>query len=107
MNIYVGSLHYDIGEATLKQVFEEFGQVESVKIITDKFSGRSKGFGFIEMPNDDEAKVAIEALNGKDLQGRAIVVSQSQGRKEGEGGDRRFNQKRKSFGRRDNYRRDD
>ena len=75
MNIYVGNLSYKIEEAELKEVFEEYGEVTSVKIITDKYSGRSKGFGFIEMANEDEAKKAIEELNGKEFDGRQVVVN--------------------------------
>ena len=75
MNIYVGNLSYKIEEAELKEVFEEYGEVTSVKIITDKYSGRSKGFGFIEMTNEDEAKKAIEELNGKEFDGRQVVVN--------------------------------
>lgn len=93
MNIYVGSLHYDLGEAELKEVFEEFGEVSSVKIITDKFSGRSKGFGFVEMPDEDDAQKAIDSLNGSDVKGRSIVVNQAMERKErrsGSGGGGNF-----------------
>lgn len=82
MNIFVGSLPFRIEEAELKGFFEEYGEVASVKIITDKFSGRSKGFGFIEMPNDDEAKKAIQELNGAEVGGRSIVVNEAQERKE-------------------------
>ena len=64
MNIFVGSLPFSLEEAELKGFFEEYGEVSSARIISDKFSGRSKGFGFIEMPNDEEAKKAIEELNG-------------------------------------------
>lgn len=84
MNIFVGSLPYKIEEAELKQQFEKFGEVASVKIIVDKFSGRSKGFGFVEMPNDDQAKSAIDALNGAEVGGRTIVVNVAQERPAGE-----------------------
>ena len=84
MNIFVGSLPFSIEEAQLSQSFEAFGTVESVKIITDKFTGRSKGFGFVEMPNDDDALKAIEALNGSSLMGRDIVVNKSEPKPEGE-----------------------
>ena len=67
MNIYVGNLNYDLSEDDLKNAFEEYGAVESVKIIIDRYSGRSKGFGFIEMNNNDEAKAAMEALSGNCL----------------------------------------
>ena len=74
MNIFVGSLPFSIEEADLRESFEAYGAVDSVKIITDKFTGRSKGFGFVEMPNDAEAQKAIDELNGATVQGRAIVV---------------------------------
>jgi RNA recognition motif-containing protein len=84
MNIFVGSLPFSIEEADLKASFEAYGAVDSVKIITDKFTGRSKGFGFVEMSNDDEALKAIEELNGATVQGRAIVVNKSEPKPEGE-----------------------
>ena len=77
MNIFVGSLPFSLEEAELKGFFEEYGEVASARIISDKFSGRSKGFGFIEMPNDEEAKKAIEELNGAEVDGRTIVVNES------------------------------
>tara|TARA_B100000029_G_scaffold93594_1_gene83648 strand:- start:50 stop:298 length:249 start_codon:yes stop_codon:yes gene_type:complete len=77
MNVYVGNLNYDLSEDDLKQAFEEFGEVTSAKIISDRYSGRSKGFGFVEMSSDDEAKAAIEALSGKELQGRTMVVNEA------------------------------
>lgn len=84
MNIFVGSLPFSLEEDQLREAFEAYGEVSSVKIITDKFSGRSKGFGFVEMPDDEEAQEAIEKLNGATLEGRAIVVNKSEERKEGE-----------------------
>jgi RNA recognition motif-containing protein len=84
MNIFVGSLPFSIEEADLRESFEAYGAVESVKIITDKFTGRSKGFGFVEMTNDDEALKAIEELNGATVSGRAIVVNKSEPKPEGE-----------------------
>ena len=89
MNIFVGSLPFSIDEADLRDSFAVYGEVNSVKIITDKFTGRSKGFGFVEMPNDDEAQKAIDELNGATVQGRAIVVNKSEPKPEGE---------RRSFG---------
>lgn len=94
MNIFVGSLPFSIKETELKEFFEEYGEVASVKIITDKFSGRSKGFGFIEMPDDESAQKAINELNGAEVAGRKIVVNKAEEKKEGErrefrGGDRR------------------
>lgn len=92
MNIYIGNLSYDLAEEELRQAFEEFGQVESVRIITDRYTGRSKGFGFIEMPVDDEAKAAIDSLNGKELKGREVKVNEARPRSEGDRGrgNRRF-----------------
>lgn len=84
MNIFVGSLPFSIEEADLRGFFEEYGTVESVKIISDKFTGRSKGFGFVEMPNDAEALKAIEELNGGTVEGRTIVVNKSEPKPEGE-----------------------
>ncbi len=80
MNIYVGNLHYNVNEEKLKEVFEEYGEVSSAKVITDKYSGRSKGFGFVDMPNEDEAKEAINKLNGTELNERSIKVSQARER---------------------------
>lgn len=82
MNIYVGNLNYNLSEDELRQVFEEHGEVSSAKIIIDKYSGRSKGFGFVEMPNDDEASAAIEALNDKEVGGRNMKVNQARERSE-------------------------
>lgn len=87
MNIFVGSLPFRLQEAELSKEFERFGEVSSVKIITDKMTGRSKGFGFVEMPNDEQAQTAISALNGAQVGGRDIVVNQAQEKKEG--GERR------------------
>jgi RNA recognition motif-containing protein len=84
MNIFVGSLPYSIEEADLRESFEAYGLVDSAKIITDKFTGRSKGFGFVEMPNDAEAQKAIEELNGATVQNRTIVVNKSEPKPEGE-----------------------
>ena len=77
MNIYVGSLSFKVRDDELKKTFEEFGEVASARVIEDKYSGRSKGFGFVEMPDDAEAKKAIEELNGKEIAGRKIIVNES------------------------------
>ena len=82
MNIFVGSLPFRLEETELKDLFEEYGEVSSAKIITVKLTGRSKGFGFVEMADDEEAKQAIEALNGTEIMGRSIVVNQAEERKE-------------------------
>ena len=81
MNVYVGNLSYDLSEEDLKNAFGEYGEVTSAKIVSDRYSGRSKGFGFIEMTSDDEAKAAIEGLSGKELAGRAIVVNEARPRR--------------------------
>ena len=80
MNIYVGNLSYEATEEDLKEAFEIFGEVNTVKIIKDNYTGRSKGFGFVEMPDKAEAQSAIEGLNGKDLKGRSINVSEARPR---------------------------
>jgi len=77
MNIYVGNLSRQTTEDDLRQAFEAFGQVESVNIIKDRFSGESRGFGFVEMPSKGEAQKAIEEMNGKDLGGRAVNVNEA------------------------------
>ncbi|WP_017733234.1 RNA recognition motif domain-containing protein [Nafulsella turpanensis] len=84
MNIFVGSLPFKLEEDELREFFEEYGEVSSVKIISDKFTGRSKGFGFVEMPDDEQAAKAIEELNGSEIGGRAVVVNKAEERKEGE-----------------------
>jgi RNA recognition motif-containing protein len=86
MNIYVGNLSYDVKEEDLQEAFKAFGQVESVKIITDKYSGQSKGFGFVEMPSKAEGQSAIDGLNGKDLKGRTLNVNEARPRTESRGG---------------------
>jgi len=80
MNIYVGNLSFKVEEEDLRTVFEEYGQVASTKIITDKFTSKSKGFGFVEMPNDEEAKKAIEELNGAEFEGRNMNVNEARER---------------------------
>src|SRR3990167_10535311 len=73
--LFVGGLPYGISNTQLEEMFTQFGAVVSCNVITDKFTGRSKGFGFVEMENDEEADKAIQSLNGKDLEGRKIVVN--------------------------------
>lgn len=77
MNIYVGNLSYKVDENDLKGIFEEYGEVTSVKIIKDKYSGRSKGFAFVEMTDNDEAKKAIKELNGGELDNRKVVINEA------------------------------
>ncbi len=80
MNIYVGNLSFDVAEENLRQVFEPFGQVSSITIIKDKYSGQSRGFGFVEMPNRTEAQAAIENLNGKEVLGRQMNINEARPR---------------------------
>ncbi len=82
MNIFVANLNYKIQSEKLQEIFEEYGEVSSAKIITDRESGRSKGYAFVEMPNDEDANVAIEELNGVELEGRTIVVKKAKPREE-------------------------
>ena len=86
MNIYVGNLSFGATEDDVRRAFEAHGQVESASIISDRETGRSRGFGFVEMPNDAEAQAAIDALNGQDLDGRALKVNQARPRTGGGGG---------------------
>ncbi len=98
MNIYVGNLSYETAEGDLREAFGRFGEVKSVNIITDKYNGMSKGFGFVEMPSQQEAQAAIEGLNGKAVKGREIVVNEARprpdnrdrGKRQGGGGRRRW-----------------
>jgi RNA recognition motif-containing protein len=80
MNIYVGNLSYTATEEDLKQAFSEHGEVTTVSIVKDKFTGNSRGFGFVEMPNDEEGQKAIDALNGQDVKGRALKVNEARPR---------------------------
>ncbi len=83
MNIYVGNLSYDVTDDELRQAFEGFGQVASATIVKDKYTDRPRGFGFVEMPAEDEAKAAIAGMNGKDLKGRTLNVNEARPRTEG------------------------
>ena len=78
MDIYVGNLAYSTTDDSLKQLFAEFGNVASARVCIDRMSGRSKGFGFVEMPDSNEAQAAIAAINGKEVDGRALRVNESQ-----------------------------
>ena len=104
MNIYVGNLSFDTSEENLRQAFEAHGEVSSVNIITDKYSGKSRGFGFVEMSDDDTAQSTIEAMNGQDIDGRTIVVSEAKPRQDkgdrgnrGGGGGYRDNNRRNRY----------
>ena len=77
MNMYIGNLAYNVTEEDLKEAFSVFGAIESVNIVKDRFSGQSKGFGFVDMPDNSEADKAIKALNGTMIKGRSIKISQS------------------------------
>ena len=81
MNIYIGNLNYKLSESELEQVFTEFGEVSSVKITKDKFTGKSKGFGFVEMPNSNEGNAAIEELDGAEVGGRNMRVNEARPKK--------------------------
>ncbi len=80
MNIYVGNLAYEVNDDDLNAAFAEYGEVSSARVITDRYSGRSRGFGFVEMANNDEAQAAISAVNGKDLKGRPVNVNEARPR---------------------------
>lgn len=95
MNIYVGNLSWNLKDQDLSNLFASHGEVVSAKIVTDKFTNRSKGFGFVEMANDDQAQAAITALNGSEVDGRNIVVNESRPKPEGGGGG---GFKKRSFG---------
>lgn len=85
MKIYVGNLSYSVDSEDLRTAFAEFGTVESAEVIVDRNTNRSRGFGFVEMNNDEEAKAAIEGLNGKDLEGRALNVNEARPRRNDSG----------------------
>ncbi len=86
MNIFVAKLSYDTSSDTLRDTFEQFGEVSSATVVMDRETGRSKGFGFVEMPNDGEAQAAINALEGSDLEGRTIAVKKAEPRENRGGG---------------------
>jgi len=85
MKLYVGNLASDVSDEDLQKFFESYGQVESANVIKDKFSGESRGFGFVEMPSKDEAAAAMQGADGKELNGRAIKVNEARARAGGEG----------------------
>ncbi len=88
MNIYVGNLQREATEEDLRKAFESFGEITSAKIITDRFTGDSRGFGFVEMSNNSEAQAAISGLDGKDLKGRSLKVNEARPRRDDRGGGR-------------------
>jgi RNA recognition motif-containing protein len=89
MKIYVGNMSYDTSEDDLRKAFEAHGQVDSVAVISDQYSGRSKGFGFVEMSNETEARAAMESLNDSDLSGRTLKVNEARPRNDGQRGGNR------------------
>jgi RNA recognition motif-containing protein len=104
MNIYIGNLSHHVTEEDIRNAFEAFGQVASAAIIKDKYSGHSRGFGFVEMPDQSEAQTAIKNLNGKELHGQTINVSEARPRTDrGRSGERGNQRGRSGYGRRDQY----
>lgn len=91
MKIFVGSLPFSLEETELREFFEEYGEVASAVIISDKFTGRSKGFGFVEMPDDEQAQKAIDELNGAQVSGRTIVVNKAEEKRDNNRGGGGFN----------------
>ncbi len=83
MNIYVGNLSFEVTDEDLQQAFSAFGQITTVSVVKDKFTGQSRGFGFVEMPNSAEAQAAIAGLNGKEIKGRALNINEARPRTEG------------------------
>jgi RNA recognition motif-containing protein len=90
MNIYIGNLSYDVTEEDLKEAFEVFGEVETIKLIKDNYTGKSKGFGFVEMSNNTGGQAAIDGLNGKEIKGRSVKVNTARPRTENHHGRGRF-----------------
>ena len=88
MNIYVGNLSFATNEGDLRELFSEFGEVESCSVIADRETGRSRGFGFVVIPDEGQAQAAIDALNGKDVGGRPLTINQARERSSGGSGDR-------------------
>lgn len=88
MNIYVGNLPYQMNDPELREAFEEYGAVDSATVIKDRYTGKSRGFGFVEMPDGGEAQAAIEGLNGQDFDGRSLTVNEARAREERGGGNR-------------------
>ena len=83
MNIFIANLNFKVQSEKLQEIFEEYGEISSAKVITDRETGRSKGFGFVEMPNDEDATRAIEDLDGVEIEGKTIVVKKAKPREEG------------------------
>ena len=100
MNIYVGNLSYEVSDEDLNKAFAAFGEVVSAKVIKDGYSGRSKGFGFVEMSNNTEAEAAINGLNGSEIKGRAVKVNEANPKREGRSGGRGGRGRQENFSRR-------
>ena len=103
MNIYVSNLSFNVQDEDLKEFFTEYGEVTSAKVITDKFTGKSRGFGFVEMPNDEAAKKAIAELDGGRVEGREIKVAEARPREERSGGNNGGGGEKRSFSRNNSY----
>ncbi len=82
MNIYVGNLPYNMGDPELRETFEEYGAVDSATVIKDRYTGKSRGFGFVEMPDNGEAQAAIDGINGQDFGGRSLTVNEARARED-------------------------
>ena len=102
-NIFVGNLSFNTGEDELRQMFEQYGQVDRVAIMTDRDTGRSRGFGFVEMTNDEDGEKAIAALNGSQLGGRTLNVNEAKAREDRGGGRGGFGGGRNNSGGRSRY----
>jgi len=98
MNIYVGNISWNLSDQDLSDLFAPFGEVASAKIVMDKFTNRSKGFGFVEMPNDEQAQAAISQLNGSEVDGRNLVVNESRPKEGGSGSGGGGGFKKRNFG---------
>ncbi len=94
MRIYVGNLSFDTTESELESAFQPYGTVDSANLVSDRYSGRSRGFGFVEMSDNSEAEAAIQAMNGKEVQGRSLTVNEARPRESGGGGGPRRQQER-------------
>ncbi len=101
MNIFIKNISFKVTEDDLKGIFSEYGEVKSVRIITDAVTRRSRGFGFVEMPNEEEAKSAIENINGAELLGRVLTVNEAKPRENKEGSYNRSRNSNKSYGNRE------
>jgi cold-inducible RNA-binding protein len=98
MNIFVGNLSYEVTDHELEEAFRPYGQVASASVVIDRMTGRSRGFGFVEMPSSQEAEAAIQGLNGKELKGRALTANEARPREQRGGGGAGSGQGRRSYG---------